>query len=103
MKITKYIHSCLVFEQDDYKLLMDPGTFTFAEGLVKADDFADVDSIIITHIHPDHLDVDNLKQIIALSGAPVITNNQVAEALKKTRHYCRNIYRGHARFWRDGI
>lgn len=83
MKITKYIHSCLVFEQDDFKLLMDPGTFTFAEGLVKPEDFADVSAIIITHIHPDHLDMDNLKKIIALSNAPVITNNQVAQALNK--------------------
>jgi L-ascorbate metabolism protein UlaG (beta-lactamase superfamily) len=83
MKITKYIHSCLVFEQDGFKLLMDPGTFTFAEGLVKPDDFAYVSAIIITHIHPDHLDIDNLKKIVALSGAPVITNNQVAEVLQK--------------------
>jgi L-ascorbate metabolism protein UlaG (beta-lactamase superfamily) len=83
MKITKYIHSCLIFEHHGYKLLMYPGTFTFAEGLVKPDDFADVSAIIITHIHPDHLDIDNLKKIIALSGAPVITNNQVAGELNK--------------------
>lgn len=83
MQITKYIHSCLVFEQDGFKLLMDPGNYTFAEGMVKPEDFADVSAIIITHIHPDHLDVDHLKKIIELSGAPVITNNQVADVLKK--------------------
>ncbi|WP_063747594.1 MBL fold metallo-hydrolase [Mucilaginibacter paludis] len=83
MKITKYIHSCLVFEQDGFKLLMDPGNYTFAEGLVKPEEFADVSAIIITHIHPDHLDMDHLKKIIELSGAPVFTNNQVADALEK--------------------
>jgi len=83
MTITKYIHSCLVFEQGDFKLLIDPGNYTFADGLVKPEDFADVSAIIITHIHADHLDIANLKAIIALSGAPVYTNNQVAAYLEK--------------------
>lgn len=83
MKIYKYLHSCLVFEQDGYKLLFDPGKFTFAEGEVKPEDFADVNSVIITHIHPDHLDVKNLKQIISLSNAVIYTNSQVGEAIEK--------------------
>ncbi|MFD0792906.1 MBL fold metallo-hydrolase [Mucilaginibacter litoreus] len=83
MKIYKYLHSCLVFEQDGYKLLFDPGKFTFAEGEVKPENFADVNSIIITHIHPDHLDLDNLKQIKALSNAVIYTNSQVGEVIEK--------------------
>jgi L-ascorbate metabolism protein UlaG (beta-lactamase superfamily) len=83
MKISKYLHSCLVFELDGHKLLFDPGKFTFAEGLVKPEMFADVNSIIITHIHPDHLDTDNLKVIADLSGAPIYTNEQVGQALDK--------------------
>ena len=83
MKISKYLHSCLVFEQDGYKLLFDPGKFSFAEGEVTPDMFNDVNSIIITHIHPDHLDADNLKIIAQLSGAAIYTNAQVSEALNK--------------------
>lgn len=83
MKISKYLHSCLVFELDGYKLLFDPGKFSFAEGEVKPEMFADVNAVIITHIHPDHLDADNLKKIVELSGAPVYTNTQVGEALQK--------------------
>nr|WP_294793362.1 MBL fold metallo-hydrolase [uncultured Mucilaginibacter sp.] len=83
MKISKYLHSCLVFEQDDYKLLFDPGKFSFAEGLVKPEMFADVKGIIITHVHPDHLDPDILKEIIDVSGAPVYTNGQVGCVLAK--------------------
>ncbi|RKR84926.1 L-ascorbate metabolism protein UlaG (beta-lactamase superfamily) [Mucilaginibacter gracilis] len=83
MKITKYIHSCLVFEQNNFKLLVDPGNYTFADGLLSADDFADVSAILITHIHADHLDMDNIKKIIALSNAPVFGNKQVAQALQK--------------------
>ncbi|MDB4926078.1 MBL fold metallo-hydrolase [Mucilaginibacter sp.] len=83
MEISKYLHSCLVFELDGHKLLFDPGKFTFAEGMVTPDMFADVNSIIITHIHPDHLDAENLKKIASLSGAPIYTNSQVGEVLQK--------------------
>src|SRR3954467_5331949 len=81
MKISKYLHSCLLFEQDGYKLLIDPGKFTFAEGIVRLEQFADVNSIIITHIHPDHLDTDSLTLIAKLSGAKVLANKQVGEKL----------------------
>jgi L-ascorbate metabolism protein UlaG (beta-lactamase superfamily) len=83
MKITKYLHSCLVFELDGYKLLFDPGKFSFAEGEVTTDMFADVDAIIITHNHPDHLDAGILKDIITLSKVPVYTNKQVAGQIEK--------------------
>lgn len=83
MKITKYLHSCLVFELDGYKLLFDPGKFSFAEGEVTAEMFKDVNAVIITHIHPDHYDVEILKEILKLSGAIVITNTQIGADLDK--------------------
>ena len=57
--------------------------------------FADVNSIIITHIHPDHLDTENLKKIIELSGALVYTNAQVAKKLDKANIQCT--------IWGDGM
>ncbi|MEO3407628.1 MBL fold metallo-hydrolase [Mucilaginibacter sp. CAU 1740] len=83
MKITKYIHSCLLFEKDGFKLLFDPGKFSFAEGLVKPDQFADINAVIITHNHPDHLDTDNLRKIIELSQAAIYTNAEVSQELKE--------------------
>ncbi|GGH02879.1 MBL fold metallo-hydrolase [Mucilaginibacter phyllosphaerae] len=83
MKITKYLHSCLVFELNGFKLLFDPGKFSFAEGEVSPQMFADVQGIVITHIHPDHLDIENLKKIIALSNATVYTNTEVGNAITK--------------------
>ena len=77
------MHSCLVFELDGYKLLFDPGKFSFAEGEVTPERFCDVDSIIITHIHPDHLDPENLQKIAELSGARIYTNSQVSGELNK--------------------
>ncbi|WP_184549919.1 MBL fold metallo-hydrolase [Mucilaginibacter sp. FT3.2] len=83
MKISKYLHSCLVFELDDYKLLFDPGKFSFVEGDVKPEMFADVNAIVITHIHPDHYELEILKSILSLSGAIVITNGQIGADLDK--------------------
>ncbi|WP_374951448.1 MBL fold metallo-hydrolase [Mucilaginibacter sp.] len=83
MKISKYIHSCLLFELDGHKLLFDPGKFTFAEGIVTHEDFANVNSIIITHTHPDHLDNENLKKIVELSNAAIYANSEVGAALQK--------------------
>ncbi|GAB3923149.1 MBL fold metallo-hydrolase [Mucilaginibacter myungsuensis] len=83
MKISKYLHSCLVFENDGFKLLIDPGNISFAEGFIGPDEFGDVDAIIITHIHPDHFDMEQLPKIMELSGAPVYTVQQVINEMAK--------------------
>ncbi|MBO3270521.1 MBL fold metallo-hydrolase [Hymenobacter defluvii] len=82
MKITKYIHSCLLLEQDGEQLLFDPGTFTFADGAVTPDTFKNVSTVVITHQHPDHLDVKALQEIVRLSGAAVLSTPEVADQLK---------------------
>lgn len=81
MKILKYLHSCLVFDMVGFKILFDPGKFSFAEGLVTPQMFADVKAVIITHIHPDHYDIDILKSILEISNAQVITNSQIGQVL----------------------
>ncbi|SDP92888.1 L-ascorbate metabolism protein UlaG, beta-lactamase superfamily [Mucilaginibacter sp. OK268] len=83
MKISKYLHSCLVFELDGYKILFDPGDYSFIEGLVTPQMFADVNIIVITHIHPDHFVIDILQKIMDVSDAQVLTNSQVGEQLQK--------------------
>lgn len=64
MKITKYIHSCLVIEKGLDRIMFDPGLFTFVEGLVKPNQFQNIQAIIMTHSHPDHIDEASLKQIM---------------------------------------
>ncbi|WP_183565051.1 MBL fold metallo-hydrolase [Mucilaginibacter sp. SP1R1] len=83
MKISKYLHSCLVFELDGYKILFDPGDYSFMEGFVTPQMFADVNIIIVTHIHADHFVLDILKNIIDVSGAAIVTNTRVGQQLDK--------------------
>ena len=82
MKITKYIHSCLQIEKGSDKILFDPGLFTFAEGLVKPSQFKNIQAVIITHKHPDHIDADSLKEILANNeNAVVLANSDAAKML----------------------
>lgn len=82
MHISKYIHSCLLFEHEGDRLLFNPGKFSFIEGLVSPDQFADVSTVVITHDHPDHLDTTSLKRILESSSATVIGNSEVVATLR---------------------
>ena len=52
MKITKFVHSCLLVETPVRVALFDPGTMS--EKALKAADISRLDDIFITHIHQDH-------------------------------------------------
>ncbi|RKN23706.1 MBL fold metallo-hydrolase [Micromonospora musae] len=56
MQLTKYAHSCLRVEHDGGVLVIDPGGFSDPAALDGAD------AVLITHEHPDHL---NLQAITA--------------------------------------
>jgi L-ascorbate metabolism protein UlaG (beta-lactamase superfamily) len=83
MRIYKYIHSCLLVEEGNEKILFDPGVFSFVEGKVRPETFQDVSTIILTHQHPDHVDINALKNILAQSQATVVTNTEGKDVLAK--------------------
>ncbi|GAA3448344.1 MBL fold metallo-hydrolase [Dactylosporangium matsuzakiense] len=65
MRITKYTHACLRLEHDGGVLVIDPGVFSEAEALEGAD------AVLITHEHPDHVDLDKLRA--AAAHQPTLT------------------------------
>ena len=73
MKITKFVHSCLLVETADRVALFDPGVYS-AEAL-DIDAISRLDDIFITHIHPDHLSLDFMKQLVAKFPDIRITSN----------------------------
>lgn len=61
MKITKFLHSCVLIEDKESKVLIDPGSFSFAPGELEAKDVKGISAILITHAHADHLDAEVIK------------------------------------------
>lgn len=79
MKITKLGHCCLIIEVEGLKILTDPGSFTDAQNEIK-----NIDVVLITHEHGDHLHVPSVKAILANNPqAQVITNQGVGKILEK--------------------
>ncbi len=59
MRIHRYGHSCLLVEDGDARLLLDPGVFSSA-----FEDLRGLTAVLVTHAHPDHLDVDRLRRLL---------------------------------------
>jgi L-ascorbate metabolism protein UlaG (beta-lactamase superfamily) len=58
MKLTKYGHSCVRIADDaDRRLAIDPGTLSAVPAALEG-----VDAVLLTHQHPDHVDVDALSK-----------------------------------------
>jgi L-ascorbate metabolism protein UlaG (beta-lactamase superfamily) len=62
LKVTKFVHSCLLVETPDRTALFDPGTFS-AEAL-NPDLIKSLDDILITHEHGDHFSLELVKQLV---------------------------------------
>ena len=97
MRIYKYLHSCLVLEENGKRLLIDPGAFSFVEGLLTPEDIGPVDTIVLTHQHLDHYYPEALKIILGLRPAPVLTNKEIAGLAKQGGIDCEVIRPGETR------
>ncbi len=82
MIIKKFQHSCILVEENGKKLLIDPGSFTFIDRLLNPDDIGPVDGLLITHAHPDHYDMDAIKEFMKMRKMEIVTNDTMSEGLK---------------------
>lgn len=84
MRIEKYVHSCLVLMLDGKRLLFDPGKFSFVDGRVDPRQLRDVDFILFTHGHPDHIDIDALRVIVGDRRPSIHCGEELAGKLNGT-------------------
>src|SRR4051794_14503305 len=58
MKLTHLGHACMLVETDSSRILVDPGV------LSQFDDLRELDAVLVTHQHADHLDVARLALLL---------------------------------------
>lgn len=64
MKITKFEHSCVLVEDGENIFLTDPGIFAWESGNVNVQNLPNIQTIIVTHKHPDHFALPFVKELI---------------------------------------
>lgn len=79
MKITKYVHSCLLVETESQTILVDPGQFSWESGMFDIDTLDKLDSVVVTHEHFDHFYpafveaiVHKFPEVPFISASPVV-------------------------------
>src|SRR5829696_2070569 len=67
MRVTHLGHACLLVAIADSRILVDPGTFSTGFETLR-----DLDAVVVTHQHADHLDEERLPALLAFNRqAPV--------------------------------
>lgn len=99
MKIKKLGHCCFVIEpKDGVRIMTDPGYFSRLQIEER-----NINAILITHEHTDHLHIDSLKEVLNNNPyAVVITNTSVGKILDKHKVAYIKIEQGE-RYGIDGV
>ena len=83
MKITKFMHACLLVEADGRVGLIDPGNYSWDSGLFDLSKIDQIDDIIITHEHPDHMHLPFIEAVVAkFPKANIITTQSAKQKLE---------------------
>jgi L-ascorbate metabolism protein UlaG (beta-lactamase superfamily) len=88
MRIKKYGHACLLVEDADARLLLDPGIF--APGF---EELTGLTGVLVTHQHVDHLDQDRLPALLEGNPAAVLYADEATAGLLADKGYQTRVVR----------
>ncbi|MCX6407794.1 MAG: MBL fold metallo-hydrolase [Propionibacteriales bacterium] len=60
MRITRLGHAALLLETEQARVLVDPGAFSLDDAFTARD----LDAVVVTHQHPDHLHPDRAREVV---------------------------------------
>ena len=86
MKITKFVHSCLLVEMPDRTALFDPGMMS--EASLDVSNLTYLDDIFITHEHGDHVSIPLIKKLVEkfpnvrVTAPPSVVDQLQSEAVR---------------------
>ncbi|WP_432515419.1 MBL fold metallo-hydrolase [Kineococcus sp. SYSU DK001] len=90
MRVTHFGHSCLLVETAAARVLLDPGVFSHG-----FEELQDLDAVVITHAHPDHVDVERLESLLeANDGAQLRAEPATAASLTESGIGARPLHPG---------
>lgn len=79
MELVHLGHSCVVLDTGSARILLDPGTFSSGW-----ETLAGLDAVLVTHQHPDHLDVDKLPALLGQNpGAELVVDPGAGGVLRE--------------------
>lgn len=79
MQITRFGHAAVLVESADTRILIDPGVFSPDDAFA----LEDLDAILVTHQHPDHIDVKRGPGLLERNpGATLVCDPETAATLE---------------------
>lgn len=88
MKVTKFVHSCLLVETPDRTAIFDPGSMSGEALSAAIPNISRLDDIFITHVHQDHCNPELVKQLVAkfpnvrITSTEEVVQQLAAESIK---------------------
>jgi L-ascorbate metabolism protein UlaG (beta-lactamase superfamily) len=83
MRITKFVHSCLLVEEGDKTVLIDPGDFSVDLLKPHIASLPKLDYLLITHEHFDHMNIPLVKEIDTQFKPTVMSTESVRSMLSQ--------------------